>query len=174
LGLLPDPTQKPTYLKVADDRIIQCDWTVVNVEILTITVKGGPSYLERVTFYTVDIGGDDIILGDPSLKTHESGHEPLGTNTWKMVEAGVTYLIPLMKGGDSNIKGIETVKGTKKIKKIIREHTHQLMRGHVWRRDEPEDNNPVSQRPPDLEFNSKHRNSMLGLPWSFLRRVANK
>ena len=92
---------------------------------------GGPSYLERATFCTADIGADDIILGDPSLKAHEGGHGPLGTNTWKMVTAGVTYLIPLMTGGDGNIKRIETVKGTKKIKKIIKEHANHLMWGHV-------------------------------------------
>ncbi len=131
MGFLPDPTQGPTHLKVADDRVIQCDGTVANVEILSSTVKGGPSYLERATFSVADIGADDIILGDPSLKTHEGEHGPLGTNTWKMVKAGVTYLIPLMTGGDGNIKRIETVKGTKKIKKIIKEHVNHLMRGHV-------------------------------------------
>ena len=131
MGLLLDPTQGTTYLKVTDDRVIQCDGAVVNVEILTSTIKGGPSYLERATFCTTDIGADDIILGDPLLKAHEGGHGPLGTNTWKMVTTGVTYLIPLMTGGDSNIKSIETVKGTKKIKKIIKEHSNHLMRDHV-------------------------------------------
>jgi hypothetical protein len=101
------------------------------VEILTSTIKDGPSYLERATFCTADIGADDIILGDPSLMTHEGGHGPLGINTWKMVNTGVTYLIPLMTGGDSNIKSIETVKGTKKIKKIIKDHANHLMRGHL-------------------------------------------
>ena len=101
------------------------------MEILTSTIKDGPSYLERATFCTADIGADDIILVDPSLMTHEGGHGPLGINTWKMVNTGVTYLIPLMTGGDSNIKSIETVKGTKKIKKIIKEHSNHLMRDHV-------------------------------------------
>ena len=53
--------------------------------ILTITIKNGPSYLERATFCTADIGADDIILGDPSLKSHEGGHGQIGTHTWKMV-----------------------------------------------------------------------------------------
>ena len=34
LGLLPDPTQGPTYLKVEDDRVIQYDGVVANVETL--------------------------------------------------------------------------------------------------------------------------------------------
>ena len=55
------------------DRIIQCDGAVVNVEIRTSTIKDGPSYIERATLCTADIGADDIILGDPSLKSHEGG-----------------------------------------------------------------------------------------------------
>ncbi len=96
MGLLPDPSQGPKHLKVADDRVIQCDGAVANVEIMTSTIKGGPSYIERSTLCTADIGADDIILGDPFLKSHEAGNEhvengPLGTNTWKMVKDGVTY-----------------------------------------------------------------------------------
>ena len=79
LVLLPDPTQGPTHLKVSDDRVIQCDGTVANVELMTSTIKGGPSYFERATFCTADIGSDDIILGDPTLKTHEGGYVPVGT-----------------------------------------------------------------------------------------------
>jgi hypothetical protein len=70
--------------------------TVVNVEIMTSTIKGGSSYIERATLCTVDIGADDIILGDPSLKSHEGGYGSLETNTWRIVKDGITYLIPLM------------------------------------------------------------------------------
>ncbi len=66
LGLLPDPSHGPTHLKVADDRVIQCDGAVAHVEIVTTTIKDGPSYIERSTFCTADIGADDIILGDGS------------------------------------------------------------------------------------------------------------
>jgi hypothetical protein len=109
LGLLPDPNLGPTHLKVTDDRVIPCDGAVENVEIMTSNIKDGPSYIERSTLCTADIGADDIILGDPSLKSHEEGHGPLGTNTWKMVKGGVTYLIPLMTAGVDNAKVIETI-----------------------------------------------------------------
>ena len=165
LELLPDPTLGPTHLKVADDRVIPCDGAVSNVEIMTSTIKGGPSYIERSTLCTADIGADDIILGDPSLKSHEGGHGPLGTNTWKMVKDGVTYLIPLMTVSGDNAKVIETVTGAKKIKKLIQSHSHHLMRGHVWRRVDDEDS-PVQQTPVGRVFNAKHRRSMQGLPWS--------
>jgi len=131
LDLLPDPSQGPTHLKVADDRVIQCDGVVTNVEIMTSTIRGGPSYIERSTLCTADIGTDDIILGDPSLKSHEGGHGPLGSNTWKMVKAGNTYLIPLITTGGDHAKTIETVRGDKKIKKLIHAHSLHLMRGHV-------------------------------------------
>ena len=85
--MLPDPNLWPTHLKVADVRVIPCDGAVANVEIMTSTIKGGPSYIERSTLCTADIGADDIILGDPSLKSHEGGHGPLGTNTWKWLRA---------------------------------------------------------------------------------------
>ncbi len=109
LGLLPDPSHGPTHLKVADDRVIQCDGAVTDVEIVNSTIKGGPSYIERSTFCTADIGADDIILDDPSLKSHEGGHGPLGSNTWKMVKSGITFLIPLMSIGGDHAKTIETV-----------------------------------------------------------------
>jgi hypothetical protein len=130
LGLFPDPNLGPTHLKVADDRVIPCDGTVVNVEIMTSTIKGGSSYIERSTLCTVDIGAD-IILGDSSLKSHEGGDGPMGTNMWKMVKGGVTYLNPLMTVGSDNAKVIETVTGVKKIKKLIQSYSHHLMRGHV-------------------------------------------
>jgi hypothetical protein len=138
---------------------------VTDVEIVTSTIKGGPSYIERSTFCTADIGADDIILGDPSLKSHEGGHGPLGSNTWKMVKSGITFLIPLMSIGGDHAKTIETVRGTKKIKKLIQAHSNHLMRGHVWRRDEDE-GSTVRQRPAGREFNAKHRHAMTGLPWS--------
>ena len=165
LGLLPDPSHGPTHLKVADDRVIQCDGAVTDVEIVTTTIKGGPSYIERSTFCTADIGADDIILGDPSLKSHEGGHGPLGSNTWKMVKSGTTYLIPLMTTGGDHAKTIETMRGTKKIKKLIQAHSNHLMRGHVWRRDE-DDESTTQPRPAGREFNAKHRHAMTGLPWS--------
>ena len=43
LGLLPDPSQGPTHLKVPDDRVIQCDGAVANVEFMTSTIKHGSS-----------------------------------------------------------------------------------------------------------------------------------
>ena len=165
LGLLPDPSQGPTHLKVADDRVIQCDGAVSNVEIMTGTIKGGPSYIERSTLCTADIGTDDIILGDPSLKSHEGGHGPVGSNTWKMVKDGLAYFIPLITTSGTHAKAIETVKGTKKIKKIILAHSNHLMRGHVWRREEGDDS-AAPQRPVGREFNTKHRYSMRGVPWS--------
>ncbi len=116
---------------MVDDRVIPCDGEVANVEIMTSTIKGGSSYIERSTLCTTDIGADDIILGDPSLKSHKGGYGPLGTNTWKMVNGGVTYLIPLMTVGGDKAKVIETVTGANKIKKLIQSHSHHLMRGHV-------------------------------------------
>ncbi len=86
LGLFPDPNQGPTYLKVADDRVITCDGAVTNVEIMTSTIKDGSSYIEcsRSTLCTTDIGADDIILGDPSLKSHEGvmGHWKRTRGKW--------------------------------------------------------------------------------------------
>ncbi len=131
LGLLPDPSHGPTHLRVEDDRVIQFDGTVTGVEIVTITIKGGPSCIERSTFCKADIGADDIILDDPSLKSHEGGHGPLVSNTWKMIKSGITFLIPLMTIDGDHAKNIETVRGTKKIKKLIQEHSNHLMRGHV-------------------------------------------
>ncbi len=118
LGLFPESRQGPTNLKVVDDRVIPCDGAVVNVEIMTSTIKGGSSYIERVTLCTTDIGADDINLGDPSLKSHEGGYGSLETNTWRMVKDGITYLIPLMTADGDHAKVIETVKGAKKIKWI--------------------------------------------------------
>jgi hypothetical protein len=138
---------------------------VTGVEIVTITIKGGPSCIERSTFCKADIGADDIILDDPSLKSHEGGHGPLVSNTWKMIKSGITFLIPLMTIDGDHAKNIETVRGTKKIKKLIQEHSNHLMRGHVWRRDEDE-GSPTQQRPAGREFNVKHRHTMTGLPWS--------
>jgi hypothetical protein len=71
---------------------------------MTNTIKGGPSYIERATLCTSDIGADDIILDDPSLKSHEGGYGPLGSNTWKMIKDGVTFLIPLMTAGGDHPK----------------------------------------------------------------------
>jgi hypothetical protein len=85
---------------------------------MTSTIKGGSSYIERVTLCTTDIGADDINLGDPSLKSHEGGYGSLETNTWRMVKDGITYLIPLMTADGDHAKVIETVKGAKKIKWI--------------------------------------------------------
>ena len=56
-----------------------------------------------------------------------------------MVKDGVTYFIPLMTAGDDHTKTIETIRGAKKIKKLILAHSNHLMRGHVWRRDEGDD-----------------------------------
>ena len=83
-----------------------------------------------------------------------------------MVKSGFTYLIPLMTRGDSHAKIIETVKGSTKIKKLIKDHSHHLMWGHVWCREEDEDDDTSSKHPAGLEFNVKHRNSMMDLPWS--------
>jgi hypothetical protein len=82
-----------------------------------------------------------------------------------MIKDGVTFLIPLMTAGGDHAKTIETVRGTKKIKKLIQAHANHLMRGHVWRRDE-DDEDTAQHRPVGREFNAKHRHSMTGLPWS--------
>jgi hypothetical protein len=74
LGLFPDPRNGSTHLMVGDDRVIQYDGPVVDVEIVTSTIKGGPSYIERSTFCTVDIGTDDIILeGEESTRLVYTG-----------------------------------------------------------------------------------------------------
>jgi hypothetical protein len=82
---------------------------VTDVEIVTSTIYGGPSDIARSTFCTADIGADDIILGDPSLKSHEGGHGPLGSNKWKMVMYGFSFFIPLMSIGGDHAKTIESV-----------------------------------------------------------------
>jgi hypothetical protein len=91
---------------------------------MTSTIKDGLSYIERTTLCTTNIGADDIILGDPSLKSHEGRYGPLETNTWRMGKNGISYLIPLMTAGDNHTKVIETFKDTKKNKKLIHGGTY--------------------------------------------------
>ena len=85
----------------------------------------------------------------------------MGKKTWKMVKDGVTYFIPLMTAGGDHGKTIETIRGTKKIKKLILTQSNHLMRGHIWRRDEGDDR-AAPQRPSGREFNTKHRHSNAG------------
>ncbi len=127
MGLQPNPNEGPTHLRVADDRVIECDGGVSNIQLVT-----GP-YQERLVLCVADIGADDVILGNPSLSKHEGGHGPEGEGTWRMVVEGKTFKIPLMTGSGDRAKKVTTIQGTKKTQKIMRKHKNHIWRGQIYR-----------------------------------------
>ena len=72
LNLVPDMTEGPAELQVADDRCIPCQGAVGNLQVLA------GQYKQRLTFVAADIGQDDIILGGEVLELAQAGFGPPG------------------------------------------------------------------------------------------------
>ena len=125
LNLVPDMTEGPAELQVADDRCIPCQGAVGNLQVLA------GQYKQRLTFVAADIGQDDIILGGEVLELAQAGFGPPGF--WRMCVDGQWLQIPLI-GPDSAAPGqVKAVRSKKKTLKLLVEHFNHIMVGQVRR-----------------------------------------
>ena len=128
LGLTADRSAGPSKLLTSNEQEVPCEGEVGNIQVMA------GKYRHRMDFIVADIGRDDIILGGEVLEMQEAGYGPAGSGTYRLVANGVEYLIPLIGASDGVKRSeVKTVKGTKKILKLFRQHSTHMFMGEIRR-----------------------------------------
>ena len=123
LNLVPDISEGPAELQVADDRCIPCKGAVSNLQVLA------GQYKQRLTFVAADIGQDDVILGGEVLELAQAGFGPPGF--WRMLVGDKWLQIPLI-GPDGMATGkVKAIRSKKKTVKLLVEHFNHIKVGQV-------------------------------------------